>query len=134
VPAGVANEQQIKLKGQGAPGTNGGPAGDLYLTFIISPDPMFKRQGNDLYVDMNVDLYTAVLGGELLVNTLNGQVKMKVQPGTQPDARVRLKGKGFPVYRQEGQFGDLFVTYRVQIPTSLTETQKQLFRQIQSTK
>jgi curved DNA-binding protein len=134
VPAGISHEQQIKLKGQGGPGANGAPAGDLYLTFIIQPDPVFKRNGNDLYTDVSVDLYTAVLGGELLINTLNGQVKMTVKPGTQPGTKARLKGKGFPVYKKDGEFGDLFVTCQIQIPTHLTEKQKQLFKDLQQNK
>lgn len=131
IPAGVANGQVIKLKGYGAPGVNGGPAGDLYITFVIADDPVFKRLGDDLYVDVNTDLYTALLGGEQLVNTLDGQVKLKVKPGTQNDTKVRLKGKGFPVYKQEGVQGDLIVTYHVQLPTNLTEEQKDMFRKIQ---
>lgn len=131
IPAGVANGQVIKLKGYGAPGVNGGPAGDLYITFVIADDPVFKRLGDDLYVDVNTDLYTALLGGEQLVNTLDGQVKLKVNPGTQNDTKVRLKGKGFPVYKQEGVQGDLIVTYHVQLPTNLTEEQKDMFRKIQ---
>ncbi|MDR2805915.1 MAG: J domain-containing protein [Dysgonamonadaceae bacterium] len=134
VPAGVAHEQQIKLKGQGGPGANGAPAGDLYLTFIIQPDPVFKRQGNDLFIHVNVDLCTAVLGGELLIQTLDGQVKMKVPAGTQPNDKARLKGKGFPIYKKDGQFGDLIVSYQVQIPTHLTEKQRQLFQEIQQSK
>ena len=85
VPAGVADGQTIKLKGQGGPGVNGGPAGDLYITFIIAEDPV-----------------------------------------------LRLKGKGFPVYKEEGKFGDLIVTYSVEIPTTLTEKQKELFRELQN--
>ena len=131
IPAGVANGQVIKLKGYGAPGVNGGPAGDLYITFVIADDPVFKRLGDDLYVDVNTDLYTALLGGEQLVNTLDGQVKLKVKLGTQNDTKVRLKGKGFPVYKQEGVQGDLIVTYHVQLPTNLTEEQKDMFRKIQ---
>ncbi len=131
VPAGVANGQVIKLKGHGGKGMNGGPDGDLYITFVVSDDPAFKRKDNDLYTDVNIDLYTAVLGGDVTVNTLDGQVKLKVRPGTQNDAKVRLKGKGFPVYKQEGSFGDLIVTYHVSIPTTLTEHQKDLFRQLQ---
>lgn len=131
IPAGVTNGQVIKLKGYGAPGVNGGPAGDLYITFVIADDPVFKRLGDDLYVDVNTDLYTALLGGEQLVNTLDGQVKLKVNPGTQNDTKVRLKGKGFPVYKQEGVQGDLIVTYHVQLPTNLTEEQKDMFRKIQ---
>jgi curved DNA-binding protein len=132
VPAGVANEQQIKLKGQGGPGINGAAAGDLYITFIVQADPVFKREGNDLYVQANLDIYTAVLGGELVINTLDGQVKMKVPAGTQANAKARLKGKGFPVYKKDGQFGDLIVNYQVQIPTQLTEKQRQLFQEIQA--
>ena len=132
IPAGVANGQVIKLKGYGGEGINGGPAGDLYITFMIADDPVFKRLGDDLYVDVDVDLYTALLGGEKLVNTLEGQVKLKVKPETQGGTKVRLKGKGFPIYKKEGQFGDLIVTYSVKLPTNLTEQQKEMFRKIQS--
>lgn len=131
VPAGIANGQIIKLKGHGGKGLNGGPDGDLYITFNIADDPVFRRKDNDLYTDVNIDLYTAVLGGEVTVNTLDGQVKLKVRPGTQNDAKVRLKGKGFPIYKQDGTYGDLIVTYHVTIPTTLTDKQKDLFRQLQ---
>lgn len=131
VPAGIANGQIIKLKGHGGKGLNGGPDGDLYITFNIADDPVFRRKDNDLYTDVNIDLYTAVLGGEVTVNTLDGQVKLKVRPGTQNDAKVRLKGKGFPVYKQDSTYGDLIVTYHVTIPTTLTDKQKDLFRQLQ---
>ena len=131
VPAGVANGQTIKLKGQGGPGVNGGPAGDLYITFVIPDDSRFKRVGDDLYETVPLDLYTAILGGEQVIDTLDGKVKLKVKPGTQNNSKIRLKGKGFPVYRQEGRFGDLIVTYSIEIPTNLTERQKELFREIQ---
>ncbi|MDR0683030.1 MAG: J domain-containing protein [Dysgonamonadaceae bacterium] len=131
VPSGVANEQQIKLKGHGGPGSNGAPAGDLYITFIIQPDPVFKRNGNDLYVNAEVDLYTAVLGGELMIDTLDGKVKMKIKQGTQPGTKARLKGKGFPVYKKNGLFGDLIVTCNIRIPAYLTEKQKKLFQELQ---
>ena len=132
VPAGVANGQTIKLKGQGGPGMNGGPAGDLYITFIIPDDSRFKRVGDDLYLTVPLNLYTAVLGGEQIIGTLDSKVKLKVKPGTQNNTKVRLKGKGFPVYKKEGQFGDLIVTYSIEVPTNLTEKQKELFREIQS--
>ena len=132
IPAGVADGQVIKLKGYGGEGINGGPAGDLYITFRIAEDPVFKRLGDDLYVDVEVDLYTAVLGGEKVVDTLEGKVKLKIKPETQNGTKVRLKGKGFPVYKKEGQFGDLIVTYSVKIPTNLTDRQKELFRELQS--
>ena len=131
IPAGVADGQVIKLKGYGGEGINGGPAGDLYITFRIAEDPVFKRLGDDLYVDVEVDLYTAVLGGEKVVDTLEGKVKLKIKPETQNGTKVRLKGKGFPIYKKEGQFGDLIVTYSVKIPTSLTDRQKELFRELQ---
>lgn len=132
IPAGVADKQVIKLKGYGGEGVNGGPAGDLYITFAIAADAVFKRLGDDLYIEVELDLYTAVLGGEKVVDTLEGQVKLKIKPETQNGTKVRLKGKGFPVYKKEGQFGALIVTYTVQVPTNLTERQKELFRQLQS--
>jgi curved DNA-binding protein len=130
IPAGVENGQVIKLKGHGGQGINGGPAGDLYITFVIEEHPTIKRSGNDLYTTVEIDLYTAVLGGEVTVDTLSGKVKLKVNPETQNGTKIRLKGKGFPVYKQEGQFGDLYVTYSVKIPTNLTERQKELFREL----
>ena len=87
--------------------------------------------GNDLYVDVPLNLYTAVLGGEQVIDTLNGKVKLKVKPETQNGTKVRLKGKGFPVYKKEGQFGDLIVTWSVEVPTHLTEKQKELFQELQ---
>jgi curved DNA-binding protein len=130
IPAGVEDGQKIRLKGHGAPGSNGGPNGDLYITFVIEEDPQFKRLGNDLYTTADVDLYTSVLGGETTVETMSGKLKLKVPPGTQNDTRTRVKGKGFPVYKNEGQFGDLYITYKVKIPTSLTEKEKELFMQL----
>lgn len=132
VPAGIADGQTIKLKGQGGPGVNNGPAGDLYITFNIAEDPRFKRAGNDLYITAPLNLYTAILGGEQIVETMDGKVKLKVAPGTQNNTKVRLKGKGFPVYKQDGQFGDLIITYSIEIPANLTDKQKDLFREIQS--
>ncbi len=132
VPAGVADGQTIKLAGQGGEGANGGPAGDLYITFIIDNNTRFKREGDDLYTTVPLDLYTALLGGEVIVDTLNGKVKLKVQEGTQNGSKIRLRGKGFPVYKQDGAFGDLIITYNITIPTNLTDKQKDLLRQIQT--
>ncbi len=130
IPAGVADGQKIRLKGYGGPGMNDGPNGDLYITFRIADDNEFKRVGDDLYATISIDLYTAVLGGETTINTMTGQVKLKVKAGTQNGTKTKLKGKGFPVYKQEGNFGDLIVTYQVQIPTDLTDKQKELFNQL----
>lgn len=127
IPAGVENGQIIKIAGHGAPGVNGGPNGDLYLTFSIADHPKFKREGPNLYATVDLDLYTAVLGGDLLVDTFDGKVKLKVAPETQSGTKVKLKGKGFPVYKSEGKFGDLYITYQVKLPTNLSEKEKNLF-------
>jgi curved DNA-binding protein len=131
IPAGIADGQTIRLKGHGSPGVQGGPAGDLYIEFKIENNTPFQRVGNDLYNTVNIDLYTAVLGGEAMVDTLTGKVKLKVQPGTQNGTKTRLKGKGFPVYKEEGAYGDLYITYNVVIPTQLTQKEKELFTQLQ---
>ncbi|NDV96600.1 J domain-containing protein [Dysgonomonas sp. 521] len=130
IPAGVTDGQVIKLAGQGAPGKNGGPNGDLYITFVIEEDPRFKRVGNDLYTTVSLNLYTAVLGGGETVDTFTGKVKLKIAAGTQNGTKVRLKGKGFPVYKKDGQFGDLIITYAVEVPTNLTAEQKELFEKL----
>ena len=130
IPAGIEDGQVIKLNGQGGAGANGGPNGDLYITFVIQKDSVFQRKGNDLYANVPLNLYTAVLGGEATITTLNGKVKLKIKPETQNGEKVRLKGKGFPVYKKDGQFGDLFITYDIQIPKNLTEKQKELFNQL----
>jgi curved DNA-binding protein len=116
IPAGVENGQTIKIAGHGGPGRNNGPAGDLYLKFVITNDPDFKRSGFDLHRTIKIDLYTAVLGGEITADTLNGKVKLKLKPETQQGTKVKLKGKGLPVYKKADQFGDLYLTYDIQIP------------------
>jgi curved DNA-binding protein len=134
IPAGIEDGQIIKLKGHGAPGANGGPSGDLFITFQIAPHPQFRRVGNDLYTEAKIDLYTALLGGETTLETLTGTVKMKINPETQPGTKVRLKGKGFPIYKQDGQFGDLYVTYEITLPKNLTEKQLELFKELSQLK
>lgn len=130
IPAGVADGQKIKLAGYGQPGAEGSPNGDLYITFNIGDDPQFKRHGDDLHTDTTIDLYTAVLGGEVMIDTLDVQVKMTIKPGTQPGSKLRLKGKGFPVYKKEGNFGDLYVTLKVQLPEHLSGKEKELFTEL----
>ncbi|MDP4285630.1 MAG: J domain-containing protein [Bacteroidota bacterium] len=130
IPAGVENGQKLKLKGYGGPGTNGGPNGDLYITFNIKNDTNLKRVGNDIYKTEDIDLYTALLGGEKTIDTMSGKIKLKVNPETQNGTKIRLKGKGFPVYKKEGQFGDLYITWNVKLPTNLTEKQKELFTEL----
>lgn len=132
VPAGVAEGQTIKLKGQGAPGANGGPAGDLYITFVIDPDPVFKRYGDNLHITANMDLYTAVLGGDVMIDTFEGKVKLNVKPGTQSASKMRLKGKGFPKYKKDGEYGDLIVQWNVLIPTDLSAKEQELFSELKN--
>ena len=130
IPAGIENGQTIKISGYGGPGVNGGPSGDLYITFSISVHPHFKRLGSNLYTTVDLDIYTAVLGGEITVDTLNGKVKLRVKPETQNGSKIKLKGKGFSVYKNEGHYGDLYITYAIKIPTNLTEKQKVLFTEL----
>ncbi|MDW8851066.1 J domain-containing protein [Flavobacterium sp. MMLR14_040] len=130
IPAGVENGQIIKIPGHGGPGANGGPNGDLYITFNIENNSDFKREGNNLYSDVDLDLYTAILGGEVYVNTFDGKVKIKVPEETQTGTKVKLKGKGFPVYKKENQFGDLYITYNVKTPTKLSQKEKELFAEL----
>ncbi|SHG32255.1 DnaJ C-terminal domain-containing protein [Pedobacter caeni] len=132
IPAGIADEQVIKLNGHGGPGVNNGPAGDLYITINIEEDAMFKRLNNDLYIQQEIDLYTAILGGEVTIETLDGKVKLKVPAGTQNGTKVRLKNKGFPVYKKEGEFGNMFITYTIRIPADLSDKQKELFKELQN--
>ena len=130
IPAGVENGQQIKISGMGAEGSGGGPKGDLYITFTIENHTKFKLDKHNLYATVDLDLYTAILGGEITADTFDGKVKLTVKPGTQNGTKVKLKGKGFPVYKKEGEFGDLYVTYQVQIPTNLSAKEKELFEQL----
>ncbi|MEI6349139.1 MAG: J domain-containing protein [Bacteroidota bacterium] len=130
IPAGIENGQIIKITGHGGEGINNGPNGDLYITFFVANHPKFRRLGIDLFATVDLDFYTAVLGGEIIMDTLNGQVKLKVAPETQNGTKVKLKGKGFPVYKDENHFGDLQVTYNVLVPTKLTAKQKELFTEL----
>ena len=131
IPAGIEDEQTIKINGYGGPGRNSGPNGDLLITFSIVNTTDFKRVGNDLYLSQDLDLYTAILGGEITITDFyEGKLKLKVATGTQNGTKVRLKGKGFPVYKKEDAFGDLYVTYDIKIPTHLSEKEKTLFEEL----
>ena len=130
IPAGLKNGQQIKISGHGGEGMNGGPKGDLILEFDITNNTAFKREGDNLYSTVEIDLYTAVLGGDLMVDTFDGKVKLTLKPETQNNTKVKLKGKGFPKYKKDGQFGDLYVTYQVKTPTNLSLKEKELFTEL----
>jgi curved DNA-binding protein len=130
IPAGIENGQTIKIAGHGGPGINGGPAGDLYLTFQIASHPRYKRSGNDLYATEEIDIFKAILGGEITIDTISGKVRVKVPPETQNGSKIKLKGKGFPVYKKKGQFGDLYITFAVKIPVNLNDHQRKLFAEL----
>jgi curved DNA-binding protein len=130
IPAGVKNGQVIKIKGYGGEGINGGPKGDLHIKFSILNHSKFKRDKDNLYTTIDLDLYKALLGGEVVIDTFDGKVKLNVKPETKNLTQIKLKGKGFPVYKKEGQFGDLYITYRIKLPTNLTSKEKELFREL----
>lgn len=130
IPAGIENEQVIKIKGHGGPGINGGPSGDLYIKFTINNNTPFKRERENLYTTVQLDLYKAILGGDIMVDTFDGKAKVKIKPETKNGTKVKLKGKGFPIYKKEGQFGDLFITFNITIPTNLSLKEKELFKEL----
>ena len=130
IAPGVADGQTIRLRDQGSPGRNGGPNGSLLITFRLAPDPRYVRTGDDLTQEVPVSVYTAALGGELTVDTLSGPVKIKIKPETANGTRLRLRGKGFPVYKKDGQYGDLYLRLNLTLPSNLTDAEKALFQQL----
>lgn len=134
IPAGIEDGQIIKIKGKGGPGLNGGPHGDLLIRFNINNTTKFKRDGTNLYTTENIDLYTAVLGGDVTIDTFDGKAKLKVKPGTQNGTKIKLKGKGFPIYKKEGHFGDLYITYNILIPSQLSSKEEALFTELKKLK
>ncbi len=129
IPAGVEDGQILRLRGQGAPGSGGGTAGDLMVTFRVVVPADYRREGANLYQTLPTDLYTMVLGGKKSVDTPSGPVTITVPPQSQNDQRIRLKGKGLPRYKAAGS-GDLYLDLRVALPTELTEREKELFQQL----
>ncbi|WP_405350164.1 DnaJ C-terminal domain-containing protein [Nonlabens sp. Asnod3-H03] len=130
IPAGVTNGQSIKIKNHGGISPSNGPNGDLIITFSIVNDTPFKREKGDLFITQDIPLLTAILGGSQLINTLDGKVKLTIKEGTQNGTKVKLKGKGFPIYKKEGSYGDLYVTYSVVIPEKLSPKQKELYQEL----
>ena len=130
IKPGIADGQRLRVPGKGMPGANGAGNGDLYINIRMIPDPVYLRKGDDLYKDQVVDLYTAVLGGEITVNTLSGDIKLKIAPETQSGTSLRIKGKGFPSFGTAETFGNLYLKLKVEIPKGLSEQEKELFRQL----
>ncbi|NRR91606.1 J domain-containing protein [Winogradskyella undariae] len=130
IPAGVIHGQIIRIKGKGGEGVNGGPNGDLLIEFNIINNTDFKRDGANLYKNVDLNLYKAVLGEDITVDTFDGKVKLNLKPLTQNGTQVKLKGKGFPKYKKDGEFGDLYITYNVQLPKKLSDKEKELFEEL----
>lgn len=131
IKAGVQDGQTIRIKGKGEPGMNGGQAGDLYLKFRIAPHTRFRRDGNDLHVDVDVDVTSAVLGDRISVPTLDGKIGVKVPAGTDSGRSLRVKGKGMPV-KDRQRNGDLYVHVRIVTPEKLSKEEKELYERLRT--
>lgn len=132
VKPGAYNGQKLRLKGKGGKGMQGGANGDLYIKIKVAPDSNYSREGNDLILKSNVDLYTAILGGKTEVNTFSGKLSIPIAKGTQNDSKLRLKGKGMPVYGKQNTWGDLYVQIQVNIPKNLSKEEIALFEKLRS--
>ena len=130
IPPGVRTGSKVRVAGKGGPGAGGGAAGDIYLKIDVTPHKVFQRKRDDLYCEVPVDLYVAILGGEVPVPTVKGEVQLRVPPETQAGRSFRLKGQGMPQLRDPGQHGDLFAKVKVVLPQDLTEREKDLFREL----
>ncbi|RLC92026.1 MAG: J domain-containing protein [Chloroflexi bacterium] len=130
IPPGARSGSKVRVAGKGAPGYGGGSPGDLYLNVTVKPHPVFRREGDNLRCKVDVDLYTAVLGGQVRVPTLNGDVALKIPPGTNSGKTFRLRGKGMPNPRNPKRRGDLLVTVQVQIPQRLSARERELFKEL----
>lgn len=128
IPAGIDNGQSVRIREKGEPGVNGGPRGDLLVEVIVSSHPIFQRQDMNIYSTAPVTFAQAALGGEIRINTVDGDVLYEVKPGTQTDTKIRLKGKGVPSLRNKGVRGDQYVTLVVQTPTGLNNEAKEALR------
>lgn len=132
IPAGAATGTKVRLSKMGPAGPDGQKS-DIYLVIEVLPDPRFERNGNDLTGEVNVDLFTAVLGGEVKVPTLGGEVLLKIPAGTQPGQKIRLKGRGMPLLRNPDTRGDLYLAVKVNLPKNLSEEQKKAFEHLRGT-
>jgi curved DNA-binding protein len=134
IPPGAKTGTRVRMSGEGGSGIGGGPAGDLYLRVKVLPDRQFDRKGDDLYTTVSVDLYTMVLGGEVPVPTMDGEVVLSIPAGTQNGRTFRLRGKGLPRLRQPDQRGDLYVKAEVRLPTRLGPREQELFEELRRVK
>ena len=128
IPAGIDDGQSVRIREKGEPGVNGGPRGDLLVEVVVSRHPIFQRQDMNIYSTAPISFAQAALGGEVRINTVDGDVLYEVKPGTQTDTKIRLKGKGVPSLRNKAVRGDQYVTLVVQVPTGLNEAAKEALR------
>ncbi len=127
---GAYNGQVLRIRGKGANGSSDKYRGDLYVKVQVVKHPVYTRRGDDLYKDHNIDLYTAVLGGDSIVETINGSIKLKIPAGSQSGKNIRVKGKGMPVYGKEDLYGDLYLQLIIKLPENLTKEEARLFEQL----
>lgn len=128
IPAGIDNGQSVRIRDKGEPGVNGGPRGDLLVEVVVSRHPILQRQDVNIYSTVPVSFAIAALGGEVVIDTVDGKVVYEVKPGTQTDTKVRLKGKGVPYLRNSAERGDHYVTLVVQVPEKLSHEAKELLK------
>jgi chaperone protein DnaJ len=132
IPAGIDNGNQVRMIGEGQPGANGGPNGNFYIEIEVAPHKFFRRNGYDILLDLDINMAQAALGDEITIPTLDGDVKLRIPPGTQPGRVFRLKEKGVPIL-QRTERGNQLVTVNVQIPNSLTDEQEELLKTLGKT-
>lgn len=130
IKPGAYDGQLLRIKGKGAPGSNKDQRGDLYVRIRVKPHPIFTRRGDDLYAIEKIDLYKAVLGGDKVIETLSGKIKVKIPPGSQNGTSIRIKGKGMPVADKAGMYGDLYLQLQVLIPKELSKEEQELFEKL----
>jgi curved DNA-binding protein len=129
---GVKEGQTLRIKGKGAPGSNNGPRGDIYVTVHVASHPHFERKENDLYCEAPVDLYTLILGGKATIRTLKGNIKIDIPKSTDNGKTFRLKGRGMPLFGKENSSGDLYAKVKVMLPKNLSEEELELFKKLKS--
>lgn len=130
IPRGAKPGTQVRVKNEGGDGENGGPKGDLYLDIEVAAHDMFERKGDDLHMDLPVDLFTAALGGEALVPTFDGRIKLKIPAESQSGRTFRIRGHGMPLLQKSGQRGDLYAKVMIQLPENLTDEEIALFEEL----
>jgi curved DNA-binding protein len=130
IPPGVRTGSRVRLAGQGQPGIADGPAGDLYLAIDVLPDTRFERDGDNVRTTVPVDVYTAAIGGEVRVPTLDGSVRLKIPPQTQGGKTFRLRGKGMPRLEQPDEYGDLYARVDLRLPEPLSEVELEKLREL----